>query len=363
MSNIPTNKQLKEWYEETLLSSSFIETLTAYQKDKLLQFTVNKIKTLFQKAVYYLDSSSESNYPKNLPMENWLNHIIYRNMGSCFNEANEVLNLFSWNWTLEKNFFKSETPMPEAKKILSENEAKAQFYEILKHPLFVLELNEYEKSKILEIAFDEQKRILTQSSTWLKNPLDTSILNDAETFRLGLISNTDLIANLEDVPGPERLYYFLTEISYNAISLKVLFQNLGVNWNLHNGQIRPAEELKPDAKIIKIDLEINDNWKNFVLNGGKLKQPEIALLCYYEGVVIPKPSKESAIAENIALWHGHKSGNNLYNLYDEMMKDSKRLYNRTPNTMKGYLEKIKPLISEYNQSKFKKDFKEIENQM
>ena len=46
-----------------------------------------------------------------------------------------------------------------------------------------------------------------------------------------------------------------------------------------------------------------------------------------------------------------------------MMKDSKRLYNRTPNTMKGYLEKIKPLISEYNQSKFKKDFKEIENQM
>lgn len=119
MSNIPTNKQLREWYEETLLSSSFIETLNTYQKDKLLQFTIKKIKGLLSKAVYWLECSSESNYPENLPMENWLNHIVFRNMGAYFNEATAVLNLFGWNWTLEKSFYMTEVPQPEKRVILN----------------------------------------------------------------------------------------------------------------------------------------------------------------------------------------------------------------------------------------------------
>ncbi|WP_339628347.1 hypothetical protein [uncultured Maribacter sp.] len=246
MSETPTNNQLNNWYDKALEIPSFLDTLSLYQKDELRIFTQKKVIKNYSFAVECFNIWKEENYPKGLPEEKRIDHILFVNLDT--RKQISILNLLGWNWTPEKSFFKLEAPTPEAKKILSENEARAQFYEVLKHPLFVLELNEYEKSKILEIAFDEQKRIIKQASAYLKNPSDTSILNDAESFRLGLIGQTDLIDDLKDVPEENRLNYFLTEISENAISLKALFQNLGFNWNFQNGQIRPIKEPQPEKK-------------------------------------------------------------------------------------------------------------------
>ncbi|WP_339651152.1 hypothetical protein [uncultured Maribacter sp.] len=249
-------------------------------------------------------------------------------------------------------------------KILSDEEVKTLFDEVIEHPLFVLELSEYEKSKILDIAFNEKNRIRIQATTFLNNPLDTSILNKMEVLRLNLIYESDLIDNLKEVPKENWLYYFLTEISENAIPLKVLFQNLGYNWNLQNGQVKSIEEPQPEFEDLEIDIEINDNWKKFIQEGNKLSIRQIALLCVYEDI-FPSLDKEGT-ATKIVKFHGFNSptsGQQLNQHYNKVRKSNDRIFVAGQKAMKNDIQRILPLISDLKKYLASNDISELEKIM
>ena len=148
------------------------------------------------------------------------------------------------------------------KKILSNEEVKTLFDEVIEHPLFVLELTEYEKSKLLEIAFDEKDRILKNALIYLSNPSDVSILLESEEIRVGLNPSE----TLKKIPEELRLRYFLTEVSETAIRLKVLFANLGYDLSFDFLKLRPIEEPQPDIKEIIFDSSVIETLFEFFKN-------------------------------------------------------------------------------------------------
>lgn len=148
MSEIPSDSQIGKWYQETLKIPSFIKTLTPYQADKLLQYSKNEVERHFRTAARLLDAVSESNFPKGLPMENWLEHIVYKNMGYIFSEATFILNLFGWHWTLEKHFYRIEEHQPNKTPIKLWRKAPIQDI----NPEWERLINEGEKLTVWQIA-------------------------------------------------------------------------------------------------------------------------------------------------------------------------------------------------------------------
>ena len=46
MSKIPSNDEVRHWYNETLKLPSFLDTLNNYQKGKLIEYCQNEISIL-----------------------------------------------------------------------------------------------------------------------------------------------------------------------------------------------------------------------------------------------------------------------------------------------------------------------------
>ena len=233
MSDIPSNNQLREWYKEVLQAPSFIDTLNSYQKEKLLQYSKKELDYHFRKAASFLESTNESNYPPGLPMANWLEHIVYRNMGHYFNEATFVLNQFGWHWTLEKSFHRLVKPQPKVK-----------------------------------------------IKKWKNAPIK----------------------------------------------------------------------------------DINTKWEYLINQGETLTQRQIALVCHYEGIHIPKPSDSYQIADLITQFHGHKSGLDLYNNhYLKVRSDTDRLNQH--KTKKDIETAINFLSSGNNVNKAIKDLIKLDDKI
>lgn len=115
MSETPTNNQLNNWYDKALEIPSFLDTLSLYQKDELRVFTQKKVVKNYSFAVECFSIWKEENYPKGLPREKRIEHILFLNLDT--KKPIFVLNLIGWNWTPEKSFYKIEEPQPELKSL------------------------------------------------------------------------------------------------------------------------------------------------------------------------------------------------------------------------------------------------------
>ncbi len=233
---IPTKVQLSDWFDETVQIPSFVTTLTIYQKDKLLQYTIEKIKHRLSYAFRQIEVMNANNFPKDLPEEKWLEYLVHTNMSGSFGPATFVLNVLGWHWTLDKSFHK----LPKSK-------------DVKPH----------------------------------------------------------------------------------------------VEWNE-----RPI-------------ADINAKWEYLVNEGEKLTQRQIALICWYEGIVIPKPGKQSDVANKITQFHGHGSGQDLYNNhYLKVCSNTDRLNQHSPKKTKKDIEKvIRFLSSGENVSRAIKDLSRLDEKI
>ena len=227
-------------------------------------------------------------------------------------------------------------------KIPTNKQVSEWYKEIYKTPSFIESLNTYQKDKIFQYTRKEVERLFNQA--------------------IGFFSSFSEENYPEDVSEENRLNYIVDEIMGHSFCYPIFVLNLfDWHWTVNKSFHRITSPKQKKLIDLNPEIGVNDNWRNFVLEGGELSQPEIALLCHYEGIVIPKPSKKNKyeIADNLAMWHGHISGIALYNVYDEISNKTKRLTNRTPETMKKYLKKILPLVSLNNRVSIINDIKEI----
>ena len=229
------------------------------------------------------------------------------------------------------------------------------------------------KDKISQSTFDLVSDLNTDVLEIVKNNLlkrPTTTINFLRTIEPDLKWCQDFLLNEVSIPVQNKIIRKdqITELEGHNFE-----QGGQLSWQIEEiidiintsiESVKPQRRKEPGEKRVKLnpEIEINDNWKKYVSKGGKLSQPEIALLCVYEGIVIPKPSgkNENVIANNLAIWHGHTSGSALYNTYDELSDKNNRLTNRKPKTMIKYFEHIMPLISPNNLPDIKKDLKEID---
>ncbi len=142
------------------------------------------------------------------------------------------------------------------KKILSREESKKIFEECIKFPLFILELNEYEKQKVLEIAFEEFRKLQEKTFYYLADTSNDSVLSDLEKTK------KNLNKLVPEIPKENELSYFLTHVSEIGIRLHVLFKNLGYEMGLNSWGLMPIDDPEKERKEIDLNPSIIQNVFN-----------------------------------------------------------------------------------------------------
>jgi hypothetical protein len=225
------------------------------------------------------------------------------------------------------------------KKILSEEESKKLFNECIEYPLFVLELTEYEKQKILDIAFDEYQNLIRTTTEFL-------------------MYNSD---SLKHIPEKDQLQYYLTTVNAKGLRLRILFKNLGFNMGLNSWELSPAEEPQPEGK------------------GQKLNQKQLALLIYFNRIRFkdpqsynqPQPKIEKLILSYLdsvsdttiirvyRFFRKVEKGFEAESEYEKQILTVSDFIKVNPKKLEEYLEKIQDLIIPERQEIFTEYLKQF----
>lgn len=250
-----------------------------------------------------------------------------------------------------------------SKKILSEVESEKLFLECLNYPLFVLELSEYEKQKILDHAFNEYHKLQKKTHFFLSNPEDTSILSESEQSKFfwnnitsgpaNYLHKTDIFKKFEDIPEEDQLHYFLTEISDIAINLHVLFKNLGFDMSLNSFELFPTPE---EPQQSESSNQLKESKTNNKAEKSELGYTEVSLICFYNNIQIPKSGPER---EEICKTYNLKSPAHLYNTFNKIRTKEKMLKSSNPGTLRKHHENIKGYIYENSKKDFFENLKQI----
>jgi len=120
-NNIPSDIEINNWYRETSKHPEFIETLTTYQKAKLLEYCNKENDNIFSFAYRHLGVWNETNFPKELPEKDQLKHIVTVNQAPALYIVIKVLNALNYSWSFQEGI-KSLNNKPEEPSL--ENEEK-----------------------------------------------------------------------------------------------------------------------------------------------------------------------------------------------------------------------------------------------
>jgi hypothetical protein len=107
-------------------------------------------------------------------------------------------------------------------------------------------------------------------------------------------------------------------------------------------------------------LKISSYWQSKVNEGEILNQRQIALACFYEGIVISKPNDVCRFAHDLAIFHGHDSGHALYNHYIKIVRLNDRLRGKKPKNAIIDIEKAITVLSDSGKLEAKKDLQKLE---
>ena len=126
-SEIPSTLELEKWYNEAYNIPSFIETLSAYKKDALINYCKSLIKSAIKRSVPIFRIYPEKKYPKDIPQDkHWnyfMNTIFYDNLYKPV----YVLNILGISWTPEESY-KKIVASEEIKKGRPKKETKPEIY-------------------------------------------------------------------------------------------------------------------------------------------------------------------------------------------------------------------------------------------
>lgn len=104
MSKIPSNDEVRNWYNETLKIPSYLDTLNNYQKGKLFEYCQNEISITFEFAIGVLNAKPDNEYPEEIPIEEHLNYILNTTFKHANSEPLFILNLLGYTWTPEESY-------------------------------------------------------------------------------------------------------------------------------------------------------------------------------------------------------------------------------------------------------------------